>query len=149
MVRICRKLELIKLTDQQIDEMIGYIKEQGDVAVFYIYGSYGTKHQTLFSDVDLAILPAEKTKLEFQRYLTLLAEIQCIGTSDDINLVDLFQVPVTLQMRILESGRILYCKNEVYVADFKESVICRYSDYEPDLRAIYQDYDAGIREEYL
>lgn len=149
MVRISRKLNIIKLSDQQINDMILYIKRQKDIDSFYIYGSYGSSHQTLFSDVDFAVLPSSQKKLDFQRDLEILTELQHIGRSDDINLVDLLQVPITLQMRILETGRLLYCESQIYLADFTESVIRRYSDFEPDLRAFYLDYDAGLREELL
>lgn len=148
MARISRKLDMIKLTAKQIADMIAYMKRQDDISALFLYGSYGTEYQTLFSDVDFAILPSP-SKLDFGRELYLLAELQHIGQNDDINLVNLLQMPVTLQMRILETGQLLYCRNEILLADFTEQVIRRHSDFEPDLRVFYQDYDAGLREELL
>ncbi len=90
-----------------------------------------------------------KTSWDYRRELDLLAELCHIGRNDDINLVNLRRVPVTLQMRVLETGRLLYVKNPILLADFKESVIRRYCDFEPDMKNLYQDFDTGLREEFL
>jgi len=81
------------------------------VLAFYLYGSYGTEYQTILSDVDFAVLPFSKKELDIDRELELLSELQLIGRSDDINMVNLLKVPVTLQMRVLESGRLLFCED--------------------------------------
>jgi predicted nucleotidyltransferase len=149
MVRLSRKLKKIKLTSGQLQNIVGYIKQQEDILALYLYGSYGTEYQTVFSDVDFAVLPMRFSPLDHEREIELNAELIQLGKNDDINLVNLSRVPVTLQMQVLETGRLLYCKDELLLADFKESVIRRYCDFEPDLRNIYQDFDAGLREEFI
>jgi len=57
-------------------------------------------------------------------------------------------------MKVLESERLLFCRDEIYLADFKGAIIRRYCNIKPDLRAIYRraiyrDYDQGLQEEYL
>jgi predicted nucleotidyltransferase len=140
---------MIRLSRKQIDTMASYMEKQEDVLAFYLYGSYGTEYQTILSDVDFAVLPFSKKELDIDRELELLSELQLIGRSDDINMVNLLKVPVTLQMRVLESGRLLFCRIDVFLADFKELVIRRYCDFEPDPSTFYRDYDAGLREEFL
>ncbi|NPV29432.1 MAG: nucleotidyltransferase domain-containing protein [Firmicutes bacterium] len=90
-----------------------------------------------------------QTSWSYRRELDLLDELCHIGQSEDINLINLQQVPVTLQMRVLETGRPLYVRDEIRLADFKEWVIRRYCDFEPDLKNLYRDFDAGLREEFL
>ncbi|WP_338833312.1 hypothetical protein MHLNE_22670 [Moorella humiferrea] len=149
MVRLSRKLEKITLSPDQIKNMMDFADRQKDVLALFLYGSYGTQWQTALSDIDLAILPMPGTSWDYKRELELLAEFCHIGGSDDINVVNLHHVPVTLQMRVLETGRLLYVKDEILLADFKERVIRRYCDFEPDLKSLYRDFDAGLREEFL
>jgi predicted nucleotidyltransferase len=115
---------------------------------FYLYGSYGTEHQTPLSDVDFAVLPISKDFCLY-REMETLSELQFIAGNDDINLINLLKVPITLQIRVLETGKLLYCKDDNLLSDFKELVIRYYCDFKPDLRAFYRDYDAGLREEFL
>jgi len=140
---------MIEIPTEKIDIAVSYIDKRGDIAALYLYGSYRTEYQTVFSDVDFAVLPFSEKSLDYIKEYEILSEMQLICEYEDINLVNLLKVSLTLQMRILESGRLLYCRDKIHLADFKEYVIKRYCDFEPDLRAIYRDYDAGLREEYL
>lgn len=148
MVRLSRKLEMIKLTDKRISEMVQYAKNQEDILALYLYGSYGTPDQTPLSDVDLAVLPI-RGRLPGNRILEIMSDMMDIGKNEDINTLDLAAVPITLQMRILESGRLLYSRNEILLADFKEYVIIRHSDFAPDMKAINEDFDRGLRGEFF
>jgi len=146
---LSRKLEKINLSPGKLKTITDYVKKQEDILALYLYGSYGTELQTILSDVDLAVLPMPSSSWDYERELELLAEMARIGKNDDINLVNLRRVPVILQMRVLETGRLLYSKDEIFLADFKESLIRRYCDFEPDLKNLYLDFDDGLREEFL
>ena len=148
MVRI-GELKVITINKDQLNAMVDYIKNRGDILAFFIYGSYGTKYQTIFSDVDLAVLPRPGATFDFRSELSAAAELSLIGKSDDINLINLNKVPVTLQMEVLETGKLLYCADKLLLSDFIESVMLRYCDFEPDLRSFYQDYDYGLKRDYL
>ncbi len=149
MVRKSRNLNMIEIPTENLDAAVSYMEKRGDVAALYLYGSYRTEYQTVFSDVDFAVLPFSKLSMDYVKEYEILSELQHICENEDISLVNLLKVPLTLQMRVLESGRLLYCRDKIHLADFKEYVIKRYCDFEPDLRGIYRDYDAGLREEYL
>ncbi len=147
MARISKYPDIIQLTTNQIDNIINEVKEYQDIIALYLYGSYGTELQSPLSDVDLAILPASEIK--FSDELALTAKIQEIGKSDDINTVNLLKVPITLQMEVISTGELLYCRDQIKLADFKEYVIRRYCDFEPDLKQFNIDYDIGLRKEFL
>ena len=149
MVRISRRLNFIKVSDEQLRIMAACMEGQCDILAFYLFGSYGTKQQTLLSDIDFAVLPMPGETLDVWRELDLLGELQQISEEDDTNLVNLSRAPVTLQMKVLAGGRLLYCRDPVLLADFKEHVIRRYCDFAPHLQEFYRDYDAGLKEELL
>ncbi len=148
MVRISRKANFIKLSDEQLNQIVHFIEKQDDVAALFLFGSYGTKYQSYLSDVDFAILPSSIESMDAYREIELLSELQTLGQCEDINLINLFKVPVTLSIRVLDEGRLLFCRDEIALADFKEYVIRMYCDFEPDLKAFYSDYDAALREEF-
>lgn len=128
--------------------MARYCEGEADILALYLFGSLGTAHQTPLSDVDMAILPAEGHKWDLHRELAVSAELARIAETDDINVVNLRSVPVTLQMRILETGRALFSRDAAALADFVAGVILRHADVAPDLAATYRDWDSAIREEY-
>lgn len=149
MGRITRKPEKIILSAEQFSEMIELVKQEDYILAFYLYGSYDTEVQTPLSDLDLAILPMPGISLDFRKELQLSCLFEEIGGNEDINLINLAKVPVTLQMNVLESGKLLYCRDRILLADFLEQVIRKYCDFEPDLKSLYRDFDIGLREEFL
>ncbi|MBC7341615.1 MAG: nucleotidyltransferase domain-containing protein [Clostridia bacterium] len=149
MVRLSRRLEKLSLSPEQFTALKTLAQSQSDIGALYLHGSYGTELQTVLSDLDLAVLPVPGSSWDLEREIELLSDLLGIVRNDDVNLINLRRVPVTLQMRVLESGRLLYLRDEVMLADFKESVIRWYCDFQPDLRQLYADFDAGLREEFL
>lgn len=139
---------MITLSETQWREMVNYCAGQGDILALYLYGSYGTPYQTPLSDVDLAVLPMPGVKWDIRRELEIHSDLAGIGRNDDINLINLHHVPSTLQFRVLGTGRLLHCRNEILLADFVERVILRHADFSLDLASFYRSYDAALREEF-
>lgn len=148
-MRLSRDISQIHLSHDQLEEMVRYCEAQADILALYLYGSYGTAYQTPLSDVDLAVLPISGAPWDLDRELEVHSKLNQIGRNDDINVVNLRVVPVTLQMRVLETGRVLYVRNQEALADFTASTIARYADFAPDLAAFYRDWDCALREEFL
>jgi len=141
--------KMINLSSEQFVAMSEYGQGRGDILALFIYGSYGTKYQTPMSDLDLAVLPLPDVKLDLAEELDITVRLMEICKTDHVNMINLYKVPVTLQMKVLEHGRLLYCADELQLADFVELVIKRYCDFAPDLKAIYEDYDSGLKEVFL
>ncbi len=148
MVRLSRNPEMIKLDSQQINDIITAAADCQKIIALFLFGSYGTEGQTPLSDVDLAFL-SEDEAFELEKELSFMSKLEEIGKTEDINAVNLRKISIELQMEIISSGHLLYCRDEHQLADFKEKVIKFYCDIEPDLRSFYQDYDEGLREEFL
>jgi len=142
-------IKMLILSEKQVEKIKEYMKNQNEVVALYLYGSYGTKYQTPLSDVDLAFLPVNQYGVDVYKELEFASELQHIGENENINLVNLLKVPVTLQMNILKNGQLLFCKDKISLADFKEFVILSYCDFAPDLNEFYKEYDKGMQEELL
>ena len=148
MARLDRRPTRLCLSPEQLQGLIEFFKSQDDVLALYLYGSYGTEYQTDLSDIDLAVLPMPGVRWDYAREARLQTEVIDLGRSEDISLVNLRRVPVTLQINVLETGRLLYVRDRAMLADFVESVILRYCDFLPDLENLYRDFDIGIKEEF-
>lgn len=148
-MRLARKIKKIVIGTKPFDYIVKFVESQSDIAALFIYGSYGTERQTALSDVDLAILPFPQCAMSPSREAEINFELAAIVGDDDINCINLQTVPVEMQMAVLETGSLIYCDNTEVLFNFIENVIRRYCDFEPDLRAIYDDYDAGLKGEFL
>jgi predicted nucleotidyltransferase len=147
-MRLSHKPGPIDITEAQIREMAQYCDGEADILALYMYGSFGTQYQTPLSDVDLAVLPATGRQWDLHRELAVSDELARIAGTEDVNTVNLRSVPVTLQMRILDTGKSLFVRDPGALADFAAGVILRHADFEPDLAAFYRDWDCNIREEF-
>ncbi len=147
-VRLSRNPEMIKLEPQQIKDIISAAADCKKIIALFLFGSYGTEKQTPLSDVDLAFLPKDGD-FELEKELSFMSKLEEIAKTEDINAVNLRKASIELQIEIISSGQLLYSRDEHQLADFKEQVIKFYCDIEPDLRNFFQDYDEGLREEFL
>ena len=148
-MRTGRRASLTAISDEQFQEMAHYCRGEVDILALYLYGSLGTPYQTPLSDVDLALLPVDGPRWDIHRELDVSAELTRIAQSDDVTMVNFRSVPVTLQMRTLETGRPIFISDPGALKDFTMGVIMRYADFAPDLAAFYRDWDCAIREAYL
>jgi hypothetical protein len=65
---------------------------------------------------------------------------------EDVNIVVLNEVSIELQYEILLTGRMVFVRDPVLFADFKEYVIKYYLDYKIDMDKFYEDYEAVLLE---
>ena len=129
-------------------EIEKYFLDQKDVAAALLFGSYGTQYQTPLSDVDIAVLFMPGHRVTLNGELAILADLSVITGEEDINLVFLNKVPITLQFEVLLTGNVLV-KKDLYLEEFHEYVCKRYADYKIDLDQFKEDYDSALREVYL
>ncbi|WP_213975641.1 type VII toxin-antitoxin system MntA family adenylyltransferase antitoxin [Tepidanaerobacter acetatoxydans] len=138
-----RSLENIK---DKIQELITYIKQNENIVALYIFGSYGTEYQRATSDVDFAIL-FEASPTLFKE-LEIESDICQIFERDDIDVVNLNKAPIDIRHQVLYTGDLLFCRDEILLADFKEKVLNIYGDYGIVLKKFYDDFQEGLREKY-
>lgn len=138
-----RSLENIK---DKIQELIAYIKQNENIIALYIFGSYGTEYQHATSDVDFAIL--FETSPTLFKELEIESDICQIFERDDIDVINLNKAPIDIRHQVLYTGDLLFCRDEILLADFKEKVLNIYGDYGIVLKKFYDDFQEGLREKY-
>lgn len=126
---------------------VDFLKEDARVLTAYVFGSYGTERQTIMSDIDIAILfNGELTLFEELGYA---AEVSSIFQSDKIDIINLNNAPVYLCHEIIYSGTKIFERFPEKTADFVEKVLEEHHDYEFILKKYREDYEQGLKEEYL
>ncbi|RKL63830.1 nucleotidyltransferase domain-containing protein [Thermoanaerobacteraceae bacterium SP2] len=136
----------LKTISREIKELVSMIKKNKNIIALYIFGSFGTNQQHPLSDIDLAILFQEPPQL-FD-FLCLEADICKILQRDDVDVVNLNSSSIDIQFKVISTGDLLYCSNELLLADFKERVFNIYGDYSYILNRFYNDYKEGLNIRY-
>lgn len=138
-----RNLESIQ---SEIRDLVSYVERNENVIALYIFGSFGTSLQNERSDIDLAVL--FKNTPPFFDELGMESDISQIFGSDDIDIVNLNKASIDISHQVVYTGELLYCKDEIELADFKERVFNIYGDFGIILKKYYDDYQEGLREDY-
>lgn len=146
MARLSKTLKTIEV-DNRMDELRSYFFDHPEVAAAFLFGSYGTVYQNPLSDLDIAILLKPESDMSTAAFLGISCDVTGILGEEDVNVVILNTVPITLQHEILSTGRLL-CKKGFYLEDFHEYVCKRYADFKIDLDAFNVEYDEALKELY-
>ena len=136
---------LIKIKDK-INELKCYIVKNKNIIATYIFGSYGTNDQHAASDIDFAILFKNRPSL-FEE-LQIESDISEIFARDDIDVVNLNKADIDICHQVLYTGELLYCSDEIALADYKEKVFNIYGDYGLILKKFYDDFAEGLNLNY-
>jgi predicted nucleotidyltransferase len=130
-------------------DLLKYLAGLDGLVAAWIYGSYGTPYQTPLSDLDLALLFRRDRAPDLSAQGQLYLDLARILHEDDFSILVLNRAPVIFQFRVLESGRIIVCRDPVALADFTELVFSRHADYIVDHERFVEEYDQALRERYV
>jgi len=139
-----RQIEL----GERLDDLERTLREKPGVIAAYVYGSYGTAHQTPLSDVDLAVLYRDDEIPDLDAHLRLIDHVTATLVEDDVSVAILNRIPPLLQREVLRQGRALFVTDDVAHADFLETVIGRAADFEIDHRRFRREYDTALIEDH-
>ncbi|HOA16892.1 MAG TPA: nucleotidyltransferase domain-containing protein [Fervidobacterium sp.] len=132
----------LKGIEKELEELKVYLSYDLNIIALYIFGSYGTEEQDERSDIDFAVLYDRNVSLEEE--LELEVKISDIFQRDDIDVINLNKAPINLQHNVIYTGDLIYCSDEVKLADFKEKVFNIYGDYGITLKFFHDDYLKGL-----
>lgn len=130
------------------EDLHEYLENQENLVAAWLYGSYGTPFQTPLSDLDLAVLYRRGKLPELLEEGGLYMDLAALLHEEDLSVTVLNRSPVLFQFRVLETGRLLVCRDPVALADFLESVISRHADFIVDHERFVQEYDEALVEQY-
>lgn len=147
-------MRLLRVTGRPIDvedrwdDLRQALERTPDLVAAYLFGSYGTKYQTPLSDVDLAFVFRLGREPDFDGEMSFRTDVLEAMREDDVSITILNKAPCVFQMKVLETGRRIYCADEIALADFVERVLNIHGDYIIDHKRFLKEYDAALVAEF-
>lgn len=140
-----------KIGNDQKNDIINFVEEQSNVLAFFLIDSLTKFPCGEFDRLEFAFLLYDIDGINDEQEKAMKNKIASNFLSDSyfIHLENMLRTPLTYQMRIVREEQLIFCRNEVAFADYKEQLIRRYCDLEPDLEVFKRDYDIGLRREFL
>lgn len=121
------------------------------VAAAYLYGSQASGANDALSDYDFGVLfthslsPKRRFSLRMRLYEDIAESLKT--NEDNLDVVDLFEVPLLLQFNSI-CGLCIYCKDEALRVEFEAYVMSRYHDehyyYDRDLQNTITKINEGV-----
>lgn len=127
------------LNDETRTVIVGYFKRKPEVSAVYLYGSQATNQAKKDSDIDLAVLVADKNKYTgFNLPQIVFTQELSRLTGREVEVQDLNMVSVDFAHRVLAQGKLLLSNNEKERIEFEEEILRTYFDLKPALEEYYQ-----------
>lgn len=118
----------LQLLPANIEERLKRLHEKVALAeglvALWLFGSFARGEATPISDVDLAYLPDERLQRDnLERFDTdfYLLITDTLGT-DEITLVNLREAPPFFALKVLEEGKLIFCRDNQQVAEISEAI---------------------------
>lgn len=134
---------------EKIKEQITLLgKQHPEIAAVFLCGSYGTCHETKFSDIDFGVLffpdciPDLRGEMGYADLFSRAIE------REDVDLVILNKAPLPLRYRIVVEGELIYEKDYFYTSDFLALTYRFFLDYNIDYRLFMNEYNRSLKEAY-
>lgn len=127
-----------------LPKLITVLRNETNIAAYYLFGSAVNEKLKPLSDIDFAVLISQKLKRDeiFNYHLNLIGVISDTLHIDDFDLVILNTAPPRFAYNILKSGRLLFCKDKEQTIDFMEKTNKYYLDfkyYKDQFNSIFQE----------
>ena len=90
-----------------------------------LFGSYATGTKKPLSDIDLCYMSAKAIKREDD----LFYEIRDILRTDEVDIVNIDEIPLRSKFDVISKGKALFIANEEKYCDKREQIIRNYLDF--------------------
>ena len=117
----------------KIPDVITKIKKDTDVIALYVFGSVVESNLKPLSDLDFAILLSDSLERNdrFYKSIDLIGLFNETLKTDEVDMVILNDDPVGFAFNIVNTGKLLYCRDQGRLLDFIEKTTKLYLDFKP------------------
>lgn len=121
------------------------LERDREVLFAYIFGSYGRGKPSPLSDVDIAVYLGDDCDF-FSKKLHLVGNVSEILKTDEVDIVILNELPLSLIHSVLKTGKLLFCKDERKRVEFEARANTLYCDAEPLRKKVSEALIKRIKE---
>ncbi|MCP2520369.1 nucleotidyltransferase domain-containing protein [Candidatus Aminicenantes bacterium AC-335-B20] len=111
-----------------LSELKNKLEKEKDIVFAYIFGSYGKGKISPLSDIDIGIYIEPQNKI-WDRKLELLTLISEVLKTDEIDLVILNEATPFLIYSVLNTGKLLFSKDEIKRISFLVKKLKEFLDF--------------------
>lgn len=111
---------------QKIDSLTGFFKKDSNIIFAYLFGGLLKKRRNPLSDIDIAVYVKDTGKLD---YLELFGKISGLLNTDEVDLIVLNTVPISLAGRVLQDRKVLIDKNPFLRHKYESLTLRKYFDF--------------------
>jgi uncharacterized protein len=133
------KQDRARVLEQKLTQLKHLFADDPRVLGVFLFGSQADGTATPRSDIDLAVL--FDCELSLNEELAFETAVSTVLDTDDVDVVNLNRAKLLFRFRAI-SGKLLYARDMVRVADFVERTLIARRDYAPRARLALQDYFA-------
>ncbi|HED36645.1 MAG TPA: nucleotidyltransferase domain-containing protein [Ignavibacteria bacterium] len=115
-----------------LNDISNYFDGFSEVAFAYLYGSFGSKYQNKFSDVDIAIYQSNKKSSYDYRMIEFRIEADLCQLYPEFNfdVRSLNDAPIIVIGKIINKGKPVFVRDENQHLDYVELNRLKYMDYQ-------------------
>lgn len=107
-----------------VSDIVDDLKEYPFIYAIILFGSYAKDKPKPYSDVDLCVIT--DNDLSFDKKVAI-----CSNSSDKIDISIFRDLPTMIQFRVFKEGKLLYCRDSMFLHRTKVRTIKRYLDFRP------------------
>lgn len=126
---------VVSLLEEVLQQVQFTLKNEEDILVGYLYGSFARGNATERSDIDIGILISEDFETEplYESKISLKIE-KNITSSREVEVRVLNEQPLRFLHQVLKHGKMFYCKDEKTRIRFETRVYDEYIDFKPFMK---------------
>lgn len=111
------------------------------VQAIYLFGSWGTEHQTQHSDLDIAVLlpPKIAKHVDPWEWLALSQALASAAGVEKADLINLRQVDTVLRKEVIAANRRIWCADESATLEFEALTLSLYHQLQFERQDIIND----------
>ena len=130
------------------DAIAKYLSRNREIEAAYLFGSVASGRTRHDSDIDIAVLMAERLKPEkrFRQRLQLIEGLGAAVHRSDVDVVILNDAPPLLAHRILSKGRLIFERSAPARVRFQVQTANRYADMVPAFETYIRYLKKSVRE---
>ena len=137
------------MISSKIEKIKDLLYGRKEIIFAYLYGSMARKTDNQMSDIDLAIYLDKEHMPDsgpFGYRSELIVELQS-GVNQEIDLVVLNDVSLSLKHNVLKDGKLIFCKSEEERVAFHAETMRKYLDFLPMIKVQEKYLDKRLKEE--
>ncbi len=129
-----------------IPKLIREISNMPDVVAFYTFGSIIQGDLKPLSDLDFGLLLSLNLnhRMLGQRMIEAISICNDTLKTDEIDLIILNTAPRRFVYNIFSKGKLIYCRDQIQLIDFREHTLKCYLDFRPMREQFDQAFLKGV-----